>query len=102
MTAPKIHLLAYEWRQKGKVFVSVPDETARWMLTDRCVIEVPCSYCGSMVCEPCKSMRGYMIDTHYQRRREWRHLNRSATRDKPRVRVMAVLGSEAIGQEVVA
>lgn len=69
---PQITLVAYELIPNSKVFVKVPDERGRWMLTDVCVVKVPCEKCGSCVGEPCKSNGGtedgYSTGTHYVRR----------------------------------
>lgn len=35
-------------------FVKVPSERGRYMLTDLCVIAVPCPMCGAMTGEPCR------------------------------------------------
>ncbi|NID15022.1 zinc finger domain-containing protein [Luteibacter yeojuensis] len=40
------------------VFVKVPSERGRYMLTDLCVIAVPCPLCGAVVGEPCRSYYG--------------------------------------------
>lgn len=39
------------------VMVRVPNERGRWVLTKRCVIEVACPLCLSVVGEPCNSAR---------------------------------------------
>lgn len=53
---PTISLVAFEERGNPDfIFVSVPTERGRYVRTDRCVAYVPCSYCGSVVGEPCKS-----------------------------------------------
>lgn len=36
-------------------FVRVPSERGRYMLTDLCVIAVPCPNCGAVIGEPCRS-----------------------------------------------
>jgi hypothetical protein len=38
-------------------FVKVPSERGRYLLTDMCVIAVPCPVCGAVIGEPCR--RGY-------------------------------------------
>lgn len=35
-------------------FVKVPSERGRYLLTDLCVITVPCPYCNAIVGEPCR------------------------------------------------
>ena len=52
---PRITLYAYESRDPGKVFVRIPNEQGRWVLTDVCVVEVPCPICEALVGEPCKN-----------------------------------------------
>lgn len=49
-----IGLLAYAITPE-LVFVRVPNERGRWMLTDRCVVEVDCPYCKAVAGEPCRS-----------------------------------------------
>jgi len=41
-------------------FVKVPSERGRYLLTDMCVIAVPCPVCGAVVGEPCR--RGQWAD----------------------------------------
>ncbi|MES2347005.1 MAG: hypothetical protein V4641_05475 [Pseudomonadota bacterium] len=36
-------------------FVKVPSERGRYMLTDLCVIAVPCPVCGAVIGEPCRA-----------------------------------------------
>lgn len=68
---PSISLVAYEARD-GRVFVKVPDERARWILTDRCVVEVHCPQCRSVRGEPCRGVHDrYGSQTHYARRTLW-------------------------------
>lgn len=38
----------------GLVFVKVPSERGRYMLTDMSVIAVECPHCGAMIGEPCR------------------------------------------------
>lgn len=45
---------------EGKVFVRIPDERGRWVLTDKCVVTVACPACKSIAGEPCKN--AYMSD----------------------------------------
>lgn len=40
------------------VFVKVPSERGRYMLTDMCVLVVPCPVCGAIVGEPCRRFYG--------------------------------------------
>lgn len=63
MNCLTISLVAYQVNP-SMVFVRVPTERGRYLLTDRCVVEVPCGHCGAMVGEPCR--RGTW----------WRRLNR--------------------------
>jgi len=68
-----ISLVAYDVTGK-LVMVKVPNERARWVLTDRCVIEVPCSHCKAIVGEPCATIRHthtlYTSGVHYVRRKD--------------------------------
>lgn len=50
----QIGMTAYECIP-GLVFVRVPNERGRWLLTDRCVAEVDCPHCGSIAGEPCSN-----------------------------------------------
>lgn len=66
---------AMESRKPDKVFVRVPNERGRWVYTDRCVVEVPCSLCKSIVGEPCKGQsNNYIAGTHYVRRYAWKRI----------------------------
>lgn len=74
---PAITLAAFETRDPGKVFVKVPNERGRWMLTERCVVEVACGMCGAGVGEPCFTKetgihRRYIVGTHHVRRLAWK------------------------------
>lgn len=67
-----ISLVAYT-EVDGRVFVKIPNEQGRYFLTDRCVVEVNCRYCGALVGEPCYSKeregyRKYTSGTHWKRR----------------------------------
>lgn len=93
---PKITLVAYESRDPSKVFVHVPDERGRWVLTDRCVVEVACSHCEAAVGEPCRHITGYGVGTHHIRRHAWHSKSTRKQRSampkedtRPRVRVHA-------------
>ncbi|BCP56270.1 hypothetical protein K32_48870 [Kaistia sp. 32K] len=92
---PKISLIAFEGRDPSKAFVQVPDERGRWVLTDRCVVEVACSHCQAVVGEPCRRRGGWGVGTHYVRRHAWTvKSTREARRQipveaKPRLRVRA-------------
>lgn len=82
MKTPKIALIAMDCRDPAKAFVRVPDEPGRWVLTDRCVVEVECTRCKAAIGEPCKShLGGYRQGTHCDRRNLW---NRRSTRDQRR------------------
>ena len=78
-----IGLLAY-YVDRSKVFVRVPNERGRWLLTDRCVVEVDCPYCEAISGEPCRGVTRdsngkkvphlpirYHVGTHYHRRDAW-------------------------------
>lgn len=49
-----ITLIAYH-AVGNLAFVKVSSERGRYMLTDLCVIAVPCPYCGALIGEPCRS-----------------------------------------------
>jgi hypothetical protein len=99
----QISVVAYE-AIKGKVFVRVPNERGRWMLTDRCVAEVPCEWCGSVTGEPCSTRRKrdplfrYGVATHIARRmaadrkRGWRSV--SGPPPKLRIRIEDITAAE--------
>lgn len=70
-----IGIQAYECLP-GLVFVRVPNERGRWILTDRCVAEVDCEHCGAVAGEPCRrrnyfgaiaSGYTYSVGTHCKR-----------------------------------
>lgn len=75
MTTPSIKLVAFASRDPNRVFVAVPNERARYVLTERCVVEVACPCCKSAVGEPCHNGNGlYWAGTHADRRgstRRW-------------------------------
>lgn len=60
-----IGLVAYSVNP-SMVFVRVPTERGRYVLTDRCVAEVPCEVCGATVGEPCRRGQWWK-----GRRHEW-------------------------------
>jgi hypothetical protein len=66
--SPRIALMAYESTLPALVFVRVPGERGRYMLTDRCVVEVACPRCNSIKGEPCKTRNLYTVGTHCDRR----------------------------------
>lgn len=41
------------WRRR--VFVQVPGERGRWVLTEPCVLSRPCPRCLAAIGEPCRS-----------------------------------------------
>lgn len=93
---PRISLIAFEAREPSKAFVQVPDERGRWVLTDRCVVEVSCSHCKATVGEPCHGHSGYGVGTHAVRRNAWMAKSTRKTRGvipvedaRPRIRVRA-------------
>ncbi len=69
-TAPAIALVAYEAWPNGRVFVRVPGEAGRYILTDRCVIKVVCPCCKAAKGEPCFNpyTGRYWVGTHGSRR----------------------------------
>lgn len=40
------------------VMVRVPNERGRWLLTDRCVVEIDCPFCLAVAGEPCRKWLG--------------------------------------------
>lgn len=90
-----------------KCFVRVPNERGRWVLTDRCVIEVECPQCKAIKGEPCFRHFGvepktqhYWTDTHFARRSAWQKLRREQpeladpARSKPRLSYQDFLTNE--------
>ena len=72
----RIGIVAYEMLPGKLVFVRVPNETGRWLLTHYCVAKVPCPLCGAVAGEPCFTnvraavpYRRYTVGTHYLRNR---------------------------------
>lgn len=67
----RIGLVAYCALPPHLVFVRVPNEPGRWLLTDRCVVDVACPVCHMQAGEPCVSRPGsrrYGVGTHADRR----------------------------------
>lgn len=52
MTTPQIALIGYHCTP-DKVFIRVPNERGRFVLTDKCVAYVACPYCKAAIGEPC-------------------------------------------------
>ena len=108
MNGLTIGLVAYQVNP-SMVFVRVPTERGRYLLTDRCVVEVPCEVCGAIVGEPCRRgqwwkgrrnewMEGFPgppkhgVGTHARRRdagRAYRGGNLRPNADVPKVRISA-------------
>lgn len=67
---PKIHLTAWKDRKAQFIFVAVPTERGRYLRTEKPVAFVPCSHCGALIGEPCKSGPGdgYSATIHSVRR----------------------------------
>lgn len=96
---PRISLIAMEARDPAKAFVRVPNEPGRWVLTDRCVVEVACDCCLAGIGEPCHNRNGqYGVGTHHVRRTAWHnkrpgrvgiHIEDESA--KPRMRVLALM-----------
>lgn len=83
MKSLNIGLVAYGL-DTSKAFVRVPNERGRWMLTDRCVVEVDCPHCKAVAGEPCRQVQTswrrmdqphdpirYGISVHVARKRAW-------------------------------
>lgn len=104
-----IGLVAYQL-DDAMVFVRVPNERGRWVLTERCVVEVDCPHCASVSGEPCQSagaywrrlMRGtedgtklrtgrYTSGIHAARRRDYFLLRqvKNSHAPKPKIRLSA-------------
>lgn len=98
----KIGTMAYTCLD-GLVFVQVPNERARWILTDRCVTEVDCPACGSLAGEPCCNDHWgkgvpklkYCSSTHCDRRTAFRKKKGWGPHDKPKLRVSLPVLQEA-------
>lgn len=79
----RIGLVAYCALPPFMVFVRVPNEPGRWLMTHRCVVEVACAYCKAVEGEPCfNAYRGrppvrYWTGTHTDRRKAYSSLARS-------------------------
>lgn len=77
-----IGLVAYCALPPNLVFVRIPNEKGRWIMTHRCVVEVPCSYCKAQTGEPCftknesVASRKYHVGTHTWRRQAFTDLKR--------------------------
>lgn len=55
MIVPKLHMVGYDDRLPGFIFVAIPNQVGRYIRTDRSVALSPCSHCGAVVGEPCLS-----------------------------------------------
>ena len=100
MKTPRISLVAMESRDPNKTFVKVPNEPGRWILAERCVVEVPCPRCYAAIGEPCFNPDNgkYWVDTHLLRRIEWKKKKKHSDNGqiiiediRPRVRVSATI-----------
>lgn len=93
----QITTVAYECLP-GAVFVRVPNERGRWLMTDRCVVEVDCSVCGALCGEPCHNqkhgaLRHYGVGTHARRREDGlRRFQKNAPKPKLRMRADDLIG----------
>lgn len=71
-----ISLVAYDGI-RGKLFVKDPSLRGRWMITDLCVVHVPCPQCKAIVGEPCyrmvQGLRSYSNTVHYMRKDRTKH-----------------------------
>lgn len=88
----QISVIAYECLP-GAVFVRVPNERGRWLMTDRCVVEVDCVVCGALCGEPCHNnkqgaLRHYNVGTH-ARRRDHGVMRHRQMAPKPKLRMRA-------------
>lgn len=69
--APKVHVVAFEDRTGGFIFVGVPDQRGRYLRTDKSVALVACPMCRALQGEPCRAGSkhdGYSATTHAVRR----------------------------------
>ena len=95
----QIGITAYE-AMPGMVFLRVPNERGRWVLTDRCAAEVDCERCGAVAGEPCMAWgprmgcgersHRYHTGVHCRRKeagKEWRRQHQNPV--KPKLRVHA-------------
>lgn len=82
-----------EARNPNQVFVRVPNEPGRWILAERCVVEIPCPKCHAAIGEPCFNERSgkYWVNTHWRRRSAFQCAKKDSL---PRVRVSATIGGE--------
>jgi len=93
-----VDLVAYSL-VPGKVFVKVPNERGRYMLTHECVVHGPCKHCGAIVGEPCyriiDDVKKYCVGVHYVR--DWAKWNvPSGTPNKARIDLKDVQNAETI------
>lgn len=96
-----IGLVAYgvDGPSPSLVFVRVPTERGRWLLTDRCVVEVACPSCEAAIGEPCRKFlttQGekrplqHRVQTHFRRRDAWQEIKRTRDwHDLPKLRIPA-------------
>lgn len=93
---PKIHLVAFEDRPGGFIFVAIPNQRGRYVRTDKSVAFVHCPHCLAAIGEPCKGRNGdgYGGTTHAVRRSAARRLWGQQADDVLQVE-LAADGSEA-------
>lgn len=96
LRAMHIGLVAYgiDGPHPSLVFVRVPTERGRWVLTDRCVVEVACRLCGAVVGEPCRRswkhnrVLQHGAGTHWHRRDDWQQIkHKHKWRAVPKLRI---------------
>lgn len=88
-----ISVVAYCALPPNSIFIRVPNERGRWMITERCVAEVGCPLCHVEVGEPCISRPGnYTVGVHVWRRNLWQSKGKpgNGTQHKPRFRLSDV------------
>lgn len=73
----------------GKIFVKVPDQRGRWMITNESVALLPCSVCGAIEGEPCyrrvQDKKSYTCTPHYAR--DWGMYNLPRSKEPPKLRI---------------
>lgn len=83
-----VSLVAYCALPPNQVFLRVPNERGRWLITERCAVEVDCDFCGVSAGEPCVSRSGhYGVGVHIWRRETWRQRGKPGNKQqhKPRL-----------------
>ena len=83
----RLGLVAYEFVPDKLVFVRIPNEPGRWVLTHHSVAKVACPWCRAVVGEPCFTGKGADVADRRYTAGTYCLRNRRAKMDKGRAKV---------------